>query len=49
MSIKGVEFELNNQDLKTGTLGLGNTTLEDIVTVSKSDGDLLFIWEENEL
>ena len=49
VSIKGVEFELHNQDLKTGTLGLGNTTLEEIVTVSKSDGDLLFIWEENEL
>ena len=48
VSIIGTEFELQNQNLETGTLGLGNRVKNHIVEITKSKGDLLFIWEENE-
>ncbi len=49
VTITGVEYQLETQDLKTGTIGLGNTVTKPEVFVQKSEGDLLFIWEENEL
>tara|TARA_B100000767_G_C19651795_1_gene487089 strand:- start:129 stop:707 length:579 start_codon:yes stop_codon:yes gene_type:complete len=47
VTISGVEFELNNQDISTGTLGVGNTVTSGEVNISHKTGDLLFIWEAN--
>lgn len=47
VTISGTEFELKNQNLETGTLGLGNRVKNRVVEITKSKGDLLFIWEEN--
>ncbi len=49
VTITGVEYQLEKQDLKTGTKGLGNKVTNSEVFVQKSEGDLLFIWEENGL
>ena len=49
VSIKGTEFELENQDLFTGTRGIGNKAISNEILISHDGGDLLFIWEANEL
>ena len=49
VSIKGTEFELENQDLFSGTRGIGNKAISNEILISHSGGDLLFIWEANEL
>ena len=49
VSLQGVEYELNSTDLSTGTKGVGNKTTKDEVSISHEGGDLLFIWEANEL
>lgn len=49
VSLKGTEFELENQDLFSGTRGIGNKAISNEILISHSGGDLLFIWEANEL
>ena len=49
VSVKGTEFELENQDLFSGTRGIGNKAISNEILISHSGGDLLFIWEANEL
>ena len=49
VSITGVEYELDGEDLQTGTRGVGNKVNSTYVTISHYGGDLLFIWEANEL
>ena len=49
VSIKGTKFELENQDLFTGTRGIGNKAISNEILISHDGGDLLFIWEANEL
>ena len=49
VSIKGTEFELEKQDLFSGTRGIGNKAISNEILISHSGGDLLFIWEANEL
>ena len=49
VTISGVEFELKNEDLHTGTRGVGNKTNSSLVTISHDGGNLLFIWEANVL
>ena len=49
VSISGVDFVLENENLSTGTRGIGNKVTEQIVKISHEGGDLLFIWEANEL
>ena len=49
VSIKGTEFELENQDLFTGTRGIGNKAISNEILISHDGGDLLFIWGANEL
>lgn len=49
VSIKGTEFELENQDLFSGTRGVGNKAASNEILISHKGGDLLFIWEANEL
>ncbi len=49
VSVKGTEFELENQDLFSGTRGVGNKALSNEILISHKGGDLLFIWEANEL
>ena len=49
VSITGVEYDLDGEDLQTGTRGVGNKTNSTYVTISHCGGDLLFIWEANEL
>lgn len=46
---KGVEFILENEDMSSGTRGVGNRVTEEVVNISHEGGDLLFIWEANEL
>ena len=45
---KGVEFILENEDMSSGTRGVGNRVTEEVVNISHEGGDLLFIWEANE-
>ncbi|MDP6869614.1 MAG: hypothetical protein QGI21_02430 [Candidatus Poseidoniaceae archaeon] len=45
--IDGCEFTLQDQDISTGTLGVGNRTISENVKLSHEGGDLLFIWEAN--
>jgi len=45
--LSGVEFELNGEDISTGTRGVGNRVTEGEVKISHNTGDLLFIWEGN--
>jgi thiamine pyrophosphokinase len=45
--LSGVEFELDCEDISTGTRGVGNRVTEGKVKVSHKTGDLLFIWEAN--
>jgi thiamine pyrophosphokinase len=45
--LSGVEFELNGEDISTGTRGVGNRVTEGEVKISHNAGDLLFIWEGN--
>ena len=47
VSISGVEFELEKEDVSSGTKGVGNKVTENLVKVSHQSGDLLFIWEAN--
>ena len=47
--IKGTEFELEKQDLFSGTRGIGNKAISNEILISHDGGDLLFIWEANEL
>lgn len=49
VSVKGTEFELENQDLFSGTRGIGNKAISNEILISHDGGDLLFIWEANEL
>lgn len=49
VSIKGTEFELEKQDLFSGTRGIGNKAISNEILISHDGGDLLFIWEANEL
>ena len=49
VSIKGTEFELANQDFFSGTRGVGNKAVSNEILISHQGGDLLFIWEANEL
>ena len=49
VSLKGTEFNLNKQDLFTGTQGVGNKVVSKEISISHEGGDLLFIWEANEL
>ena len=49
VSLKGAEFNLNKQDLFTGTQGVGNKVVSKEISISHEGGDLLFIWEANEL
>ena len=49
VSISGVDFVLENEDLSSGTRGVGNRVAEEVVNISHDGGDLLFIWEANEL
>ncbi len=47
VTLKGVEFELEKEDISTGTQGVGNTVTNGEVNISHKTGDLLFIWEAN--
>ncbi len=47
VTLKGVEFELDNEDISTSTQGVGNTVTNGEVNISHKTGDLLFIWEAN--
>jgi thiamine pyrophosphokinase len=47
ITLSGVEYELDNEDLFTSTRGVGNIVTEDEVKISHNGGDLLFIWEAN--
>jgi thiamine pyrophosphokinase len=49
VTITGVEFELDSVDLFTGTKGVGNKTTSSEISISHEGGNLLFIWEANEL
>ena len=49
VSISGVDYQLESEDLHTGTRGVGNKTNSNTVTISHDGGDLLFIWEANVL
>ncbi len=49
VTITGVEFELDSVDLYTGTKGVGNKTTSSEISISHEGGNLLFIWEANEL
>ena len=49
VNIKGTEFELENQDLFSGTRGIGNKAISNEILISHDGGDLLFIWEASEL
>ena len=49
VTIKGVEFELKSENLYTGTRGVGNKTTSSEISISHEGGNLLFIWEANEL
>ena len=49
MSIFKEEFTLSGEDISSGTRGVGNKSVSTEVSVSHSGGDLLFIWEANEL
>ena len=49
VNLQGVEFTLSGEDISSGTRGVGNKSISTEVSVSHSGGDLLFIWEANEL
>ena len=44
IKLTGTEFTLENETLKTGTRGIGNTVSDSVVNISHDSGDLLFIW-----
>ena len=47
VTMKGVGYELEGEDLQTGTRGVGNKANSSPVTINHEGGDLLFIWEAN--
>ena len=47
--LHGVEYSLSGEGLSSGTRGVGNKSVSTEVSVSHDGGDLLFIWEANEL
>ena len=49
VSMQGVEYNLSEEDIFSGTRGVGNKSVSREVSVSHDGGDLLFIWEANEL
>ncbi|GIR00737.1 MAG: hypothetical protein CM15mP9_4400 [Methanobacteriota archaeon] len=49
VSISGVEYQLESEDLQTGTRGVGNRVNSIPVSISHDGGDLLFIWEASVL
>jgi len=49
VSLKGTEFDLDKQDIVTGTRGVGNKVISTEISITHEGGDLLFIWEANEL
>ncbi len=49
VNLQGVEYSLSGEDLFSGTRGVGNKSISNEVLVSHEGGDLLFIWEANEL
>ena len=44
VTLSGCEFEMNNENLNTGTKGVGNTAKGGAVEISHATGDLLFVW-----
>ena len=44
VNLTGCEFEMSNENLNTGTKGVGNSALGGNVEISHKSGDLLFIW-----
>tara|TARA_A100001388_G_C28720471_1_gene476092 strand:- start:334 stop:912 length:579 start_codon:yes stop_codon:yes gene_type:complete len=49
VNLQGVEYTLSGEDISSGTRGVGNKSVSSEVKVSHDGGDLLFIWEANEL
>ena len=49
VKLTGCEYTLNNEDLNSGTRGIGNSALGGEINISHQGGDLLFIWEANAL
>jgi thiamine pyrophosphokinase len=44
VTLTGCEFEMSNENLNTGTKGVGNSAKGGNVEISHAAGDLLFIW-----
>ena len=49
VSMSGTRYELNSEDLASGTRGVGNKAVANEVIINHESGDLLFIWEANAL
>ena len=49
VSMQGVEYTLSEEDIFSGTRGVGNKSVSREVSVSHDGGDLLLIWDANEL
>ena len=49
VKLTGCEYALDNEDLNSGTRGIGNSALGGEINISHQGGDLLFIWEANAL
>ncbi len=49
VSLNGTVYELEKEDLASGTRGIGNQSIDELITISHTGGDLLFIWEANAL
>ena len=49
VSLNGTVYELEKEDLASGTRGIGNQSVDELITISHTGGDLLFIWEANAL
>ena len=49
VTLTGCEYSLDNEDLNSGTRGIGNSALGGEINISHQGGDLLFIWEANAL
>ena len=49
VSMQGAEYTLSGEDIFSGTRGVGNKSVSAEISISHDGGDLLFIWEVNEL
>ena len=49
VSMQGAEYTLSGEDIFSGTRGVGNKSVSAEISISHEGGDLLFIWEANEL